>query len=1016
MASELKRSPSFSLRKSFESTRFRRKHADSTATAPDSEPPPPVPVLPRAATTHFEEPKHTEPKQEEPKNEGPRLSKRKSVRDFFNQAIGPRVSRRGKRRTRVSNHLVVINDFFTHPKQADSNGSNRSSRVVNFSAVAEQENLAPRGTSIDTSRDVSSVRSSAYSGNDTYKPLSAHPPTPRMATVKEEPQVRPLREADLRKMFFGAPQFSLAGSRDYPRPEATYRDQDPDSTHDGRDFLDLQHSSFELATLQSTDGDNFLDRIRGAGGTIEMPSMLGIHGLEPGTVSMDHFLQLPLSLPQETTRDSRAYPKRLVLQTDPESIGLRALQIERYIDRLSELGDLQELHDDDDSDMTATVNEQKASEMYSDLFSKLLTPPKYTTSSDDDPTGLDVQISALVRTLNLPDMWYDFSNPDERIRLGQIIWSAQGEPDGVEVVDNRNVLLLQITLAAELLTRLELNQRRSDDDSNDGSPRRRSPGITRKIVWDLVLAKRFLQDVCIAPGKIDGDKEGRNLNRSSLFSMLSFVTARESFEDDQELQPILYPRHERTQLNGLLSFAMALEWPHLDELKQKINTRVQESEDGAKQAYTAPLGTPAFNPDDRDSYFGVLVRPNAGRTLTSQSVQLLPPVSPDQYSHMNAGGWLSRSWLTGLVLPGESASHLLISSLLENSSNALTTLGDTANLTGGFIYHSRSYWSKSCIVGRVLAALDNTNDCMGWISAPSPSPSHPDGWINITSLPTAHSSPRIKFPALLTSLSAPYPDPKTTPLTDPDFHYPTDGPPILGNEIRAHVLTFEASPTTFELSTPVPLATSPRSSSASSPHLTSALPTSQAVLTFTPPRSATNLTNLAIPLRHGVHFVASQPCFPKPRTTPGGTPRKDTTGAPEKKDKELPAPPCHPLLKSYAYETVPALALLGDDERVRKFVEQSREEEGGEAGARDRQDSGAGRSPRVQQQGGKGGKSEERDVLVLDARGSGELQLLARAWCAMVGEDAVVGRVERSCFGCCVREARGLGVGVVIRV
>jgi hypothetical protein len=56
------------------------------------------------------------------------------------------------------------------------------------------------------------------------------------------------------------------------------------------------------------------------------------------------------------------------------------------------------------------------------------------------------------------------------------------------------------------------------------------------------------------------------------------------------------------------------------------------------------------------------------------------------------------------------------------------------------------------------------------------------------------------------------------------------------------------------------------------------------------------------------------------------------------------------------------------------------------------------------------------ETVVLDCRGTGELQLLARAWCAKVGENAVVGRAGKTCLGCCVREARGLGVKVVIRI
>jgi len=61
-------------------------------------------------------------------------------------------------------------------------------------------------------------------------------------------------------------------------------------------------------------------------------------------------------------------------------------------------------------------------------------------------------------------------------------------------------------------------------------------------------------------------------------------------------------------------------------------------------------------------------------------------------------------------------------------------------------------------------------------------------------------------------------------------------------------------------------------------------------------------------------------------------------------------------------------------------------------------------------------EDEEEEVAVLDCRGKADLELLARAWCAKVGENAVVGKVGRTCVACCIREARGLGVRVVIRI
>jgi hypothetical protein len=60
--------------------------------------------------------------------------------------------------------------------------------------------------------------------------------------------------------------------------------------------------------------------------------------------------------------------------------------------------------------------------------------------------------------------------------------------------------------------------------------------------------------------------------------------------------------------------------------------------------------------------------------------------------------------------------------------------------------------------------------------------------------------------------------------------------------------------------------------------------------------------------------------------------------------------------------------------------------------------------------------SDEEPVWILDARGSHDKEVLARAWCAAAGTSAVVGRVGRTCLACCVREARAVDVGVIIRV
>lgn len=94
-------------------------------------------------------------------------------------------------------------------------------------------------------------------------------------------------------------------------------------------------------------------------------------------------------------------------------------------------------------------------------------------------------------------------------------------------------------------------------------------------------------------------------------------------------------------------------------------------------------------------------------------------------------GWLSCSYLTGFVLPGESLSHLLISTLLESDGEVMNVLGEETNLYGAFVYKERSYWSTFCVVGRVLAAGDDAAECMGWMSSRIRPEGLNERWIDI---------------------------------------------------------------------------------------------------------------------------------------------------------------------------------------------------------------------------------------------------------------------------------------------
>ena len=112
----------------------------------------------------------------------------------------------------------------------------------------------------------------------------------------------------------------------------------------------------------------------------------------------------------------------------------------------------------------------------------------------------------------------------------------------------------------------------------------------------------------------------------------------------------------------------------------------------------------------------------------------------------------------------------------------------------------------------------------------------------------------------------------------------------------------------------------------------------------------------------------------------------------------------HPLHASYQYKLVPATDVL-DPNFVLPFTIHAHASPAPSAPSSPREEKNEDTAPDI-----------TKAVLVLDTRASKDLELLARSWCAEKGLHAIIGRVGRSCVACCIREARGLGINVVIRV
>ena len=183
-------------------------------------------------------------------------------------------------------------------------------------------------------------------------------------------------------------------------------------------------------------------------------------------------------------------------------------------------------------------------------------------------------------------------------------------------------------------------------------------------------------------------------------------------------------RRQKRQVNGLIRFSRKMRWPGAERIAEKFALDPEKGSDGIERTPADPAsqaGTSLSMTTQRSSYFAGIGRPGIRRGLSLGG----PP------NMFHPSGWLSKSYLTGLILPGEGLSHLLMSTLLENDEIAVARLGGDPNLYGGFVYSGQSFWSTACIIGRVLAAGKGASECMGWLSSPIQPKGVVEGWVSV---------------------------------------------------------------------------------------------------------------------------------------------------------------------------------------------------------------------------------------------------------------------------------------------
>lgn len=462
----------------------------------------------------------------------------------------------------------------------------------------------------------------------------------------------------------------------------------------------------------------------------ERPNMLSMQGLERGTVGFQAALEISVAdalHDNDKELSARTVQKIRNKFLKNKNHGLRRLDEAAVLKRLVEISDI---YNADKPPSRTTVD------MYTELFTRLLNPPTRVADAAD-PYSFHVQIEALVNVLTAPDIWVDFSNVEWRIRLGQILWSPAVQPDVEDEDKNdpekpetqRYWLLLQILLSCELVIRLDavtLNAQTNPKLITMEATHRFEKNCTRPVKWSLLLARLWLENIRINVPIVEVNEP--KAVSGWLAPIKSLVGGDKIVHHDKVVgTPEFHGRYQDRQINGLVHFARKLRWPESDDLAEKFAHRAAEKERHSGSSKTTPaggtpvVGTPLSMTTQRSSYFVGAGRPGIRRGLSHNKMSSL----------FNPAGWLSKSYLSGLVLPGEGLSHFLMSTLLENDEIAVARLGEDANLYGGFVFNDRTYWSTACIIGRVLAAGKDVSECINWLTSPVTPEGMTEGWVNV---------------------------------------------------------------------------------------------------------------------------------------------------------------------------------------------------------------------------------------------------------------------------------------------
>ncbi|KAI1077038.1 hypothetical protein F5B20DRAFT_553894 [Whalleya microplaca] len=565
-----------------------------------------------------------------------------------------------------------------------------------------------------------------------------------------------LSEAEIEKLFSGAPQFfarSQGHGTGAPHPSVAFPWNDELGIRDLTDHTQIEHDAWGCVTAvpriilrdpTTPMSPSFKKRPHFNSRCQERPNMLSMQGLEKGTIGYQAALEMSVAdaLQEEQYGFDSLGSKGHVIVEQRQKL-ITSKDSLRHLDDASIMEQLLKIEERYESERNGA--RMKSHDLYNDLFTKVLHPPTRVIDHND-PYSLAVQIHALVKVLAASNAWIDFSRVEWRLRLGQILW---GFPLDDEISDESSInegqgaqdrseerywLLLQILLSCELLFRLDLIT--EGDEFGVGNLKvaeihRFEKEANLSVKWSLMLARSWLENITVT--KSNPTQSEPTTPKSWLTSLTSrmslkhehmhgaYHTDHTQYRHNTQSEYIyaIHGKYAERQVLGLMQFARKIRWPDVHFTMAKL------SEKAAALGGATLINTPPPTSDARrSSYFG--------GDRDSTHVSRRPSRRRKVEAALHDSGWLSKSYMSGLIFPGEVLSHLLMSTLLETDEDALASLGPVANLCGGLVYSGKSFWSTACIVGRVLGAGQGSAECMGWISSDVVPQGFSDGWVNIT--------------------------------------------------------------------------------------------------------------------------------------------------------------------------------------------------------------------------------------------------------------------------------------------